>query len=479
MKAELRAILASGRIKQRGSVLILVSVLMIVFVALAAFAVDVSHLYVVRNELQNAADAGALAGARKLYNDSGTSVNEDANQVAFEAATKNQAISTEGTIDVDVNWESANGNEGDIQRGHWSFGIGSLAKGFYNSASLSPTNLWDVSAEELDEDKNFINAIKVVARRDGTPAASFFAKIFGFEDFLLSADAVAYIGFTGTLKPNEVDLPIALCQQSLINENGQYTCSFGRMLNSGSKPGDHNTGGWTNFKQNVDEEQCSTANTTDLRDILEDCSGNPRSIVYGLPIGTTGGVVDNVINHPSGKANITSCWKAGLYDTDDDGTPDAPIDTDNDNTPDMPWSVTLPVIDCPGNQPGSCGSNNPAVVVGSVTVNVVWILEKENNIDNDAPMKMADWPDAIEKVEIANDITNGKSPGEARWDSFVEHFGLMLPTGDETFDFATVANGGFKKKSIYFLPDCTPHEPGGLTGGENFGTLAEIPVLVE
>jgi hypothetical protein len=37
----------------------------------------------------------------------------------------------------------------------------------------------------------------------------------------------------------------------------------------------------------------------------------------------------------------------------------------------------------------------------------------------------------------------------------------------------------FAKKSIYFLPSCKAHEPRGNTGGENFGVLAEIPVLVD
>ncbi len=37
----------------------------------------------------------------------------------------------------------------------------------------------------------------------------------------------------------------------------------------------------------------------------------------------------------------------------------------------------------------------------------------------------------------------------------------------------------YQKKNIFFLPDCTVHEPVGTTGGENFGILAEIPVLVK
>jgi len=73
---------------------------------------------VVRNELQNAADAGALAGARFLYNDEGTAVNTGANAIAWNAAKANQALAITGAVSVDVNWPG--GNAGDVQRGHWS-----------------------------------------------------------------------------------------------------------------------------------------------------------------------------------------------------------------------------------------------------------------------------------------------------------------------------------------------------------------------
>jgi hypothetical protein len=37
----------------------------------------------------------------------------------------------------------------------------------------------------------------------------------------------------------------------------------------------------------------------------------------------------------------------------------------------------------------------------------------------------------------------------------------------------------YQEKTIYFLPDCNPHVPAGVTGGDNFGIRAQIPVLVE
>ncbi|WP_230753520.1 pilus assembly protein TadG-related protein, partial [Ralstonia solanacearum] len=48
--------------RQRGAVGVLSPILLIIFLAIGAMAIDIAHLFVVRNELQNAADAAALAG---------------------------------------------------------------------------------------------------------------------------------------------------------------------------------------------------------------------------------------------------------------------------------------------------------------------------------------------------------------------------------------------------------------------------------
>ena len=70
---------------EKGVTIVLVAILMVVLVMFVAIAVDLGHLYVARNELQNAADAGALAGARMLYIDgNATLVNEGANQTAYD-----------------------------------------------------------------------------------------------------------------------------------------------------------------------------------------------------------------------------------------------------------------------------------------------------------------------------------------------------------------------------------------------------------
>jgi hypothetical protein len=52
---------------QKGAVTVLVALTLPVLLGVGALAVDLAYLHVVRNELQNDADAAAMAGARKLY----------------------------------------------------------------------------------------------------------------------------------------------------------------------------------------------------------------------------------------------------------------------------------------------------------------------------------------------------------------------------------------------------------------------------
>ncbi len=454
MKKKLKVLKILGLNGQRGVTIILVALLMFVFLGIAALVIDLSHLYVVRNELQNAADAGALAGARFLYNDNGTEVNVGANQIAYAAATANKAIAkTSGAIAVDVNWEAGqnSGTDVDVQRGHWYF----ADSRFEANDSTVAVSLWGVSETSLDLNPDFINAVKVVARRQESPAASFFARLFGFEDFERSAEAVAYIGFAGTLAPGDVDLPIAICKQSVTGdpsdscESSGYDCNIGYMLSDGT---DKNTAAWTNFTQ-----PCETASTTSMRPLFTCTNSNPDEINLGASMGATNGVVDTLINSPT-QLNLMDCWKAALYDSNGDNEKDSPIDTDGDSWPDMPWNVTLPVVNCPNSQVSNCMET-----CGAVNVNIVWILENENKIDDDAPFKMGGWN------------MEGVADGITRWNSFVDYFNLKTPNGVPAY----YENGGFMKKSIYFLPDCTPHELKGLTGGHNYGVLARIPVLVK
>ena len=493
---------------ERGAVLALVAILLVIIVGLVAFAIDINHLYVVRNELQNAADAGALAGAQVLYEDpdgagpllAGEVVNANANQVGKNIGVANNSDNSP----VEINWTI--GNSGDVQRGHWSFANDT----FTPLETLLPTDIWGVPDADLDlMDGNyeyppgsslfpqFVNAVKVTTRRNDIEADSFFARIYGFFGFKLQASAVAYLGFSGSLSPLEADMPIVICEDSL--QHGE--CNIGRMINSGGSTSTFNTAGWAETEVFTQEQaeagECNSGtNSNVVKGLVDDgCDGsgiNTMEIQGGDWLMANNGDIAAAYN------KMKTCWE-------------------NDTSSQSPWEMTLPVVAC-----GSHGLDNCLRVVGSVTVNMVLMTPPSIDPDTTTPTLMFDddnenfpnWDSSTDCdgfYDLANGIHEGLPltdnyqstvlpllPGEdypnddpwliddrwngvgssakvyttgmARWDCFADHFNLR--NNDDT-----VAPLAFK--SMYFMPDCDYHEPKGHTGGSNFGVLAKFPVLVD
>ncbi len=445
---------------QQGAVVVLIAVCLVMLLGFIALSIDTSHLVVARNELQNAADAGALAGAAELYTDNGKSVNTNANQIGFDAAVANFSEQSP----VEVNW--AGGNAGDVQRGHWSFGLGSLSRGFTPNDSTAPVALWGVSTVELDENPNFINAVQVRSRRQNIPIASFFARIFGYNSFEGFAEAVAYIGFAGTLKDATADAPIAICLQSILKctdptdpKTCDYECNEGRFINDSAGKTDEETGMWTNLEQDISEsgeDQCSSGtNASEVKPLVQcgaimgDTGVNPSSLELGKNMIVNNGEIATAYN------SFYNCWK--------------------DNYEDGYMRLTLPVIDC-SDDPTTC-----AKLVGAVEVVVVHSTQQPNY--KDLPVTKAPIYNSEDSQMVAGwnrenanlDCASEENPDKCVWENFVKTYGLVgAKINTETNDYSAE----YHATSIYFLKSCEPHIPIGVTGGQNFGILAEIPVLV-
>ncbi|MFO0752428.1 MAG: pilus assembly protein TadG-related protein [Thermodesulfovibrionales bacterium] len=405
---------------REGASALTVALLLFLLVGVAALAIDTGHLAMVANELQNAADAGALAGALYLYNQDGT-VNNGADAEAIEIATENKSDGTAAEVDA-----------GDVERG-----TGALPR-----RPLLPTTLRRRWSSGMYPQRSWmptwISSMRCGWRRGGagTQAASYLARIFGYDGFSSTRNAVAYIGFAGTLKPGEADQPIAICKESLLDANGKYVCSRGRMINSAPGGYDQETAGWTNFEQPTGDSCGGAASSSDVRKLI--CKGgNPKTIKYGEPITTAGG------EQASSLSDLITCWKS-----------DTSIDTNSDGTPDMPWKLTLVVVECNDSNPGPCNK-----VVGAVTVDVLWITDSGSDPHlNRVPRKMEDWT-----------CPRTKS-GQTCWNEFVEKYTLRDKDGNPA---------PYTMMNMYLKPDCETHEPAGRTGGENFGVLSKIPVLVK
>ncbi len=152
------------RCRQRGVVLVWAALLMVALLGCVALVVDIGYLYLTRAQLQNAADAGALA-AMAAIRDGNTK--SEAQQEAVFVAESNDAAAARVKLSPDS----------DVVFGSFDFA----------KKQFEPTGYFaDVTAA------------RVTARRTtGSPAGPvplFFANVFGRKTADVSANAVAAVG---------------------------------------------------------------------------------------------------------------------------------------------------------------------------------------------------------------------------------------------------------------------------------------------
>ena len=189
---------------QAGVSAVIVAICLTMLIGFTALAVDVGYMYVTKNELQNVADASALAGAGYLgsiyetlsYDEQQTHEfsRSDIVGVAQQVALKNQAARTNILI-----------NDADVTIGTWN---DVDEDGIYKLDSIA--------APIVGPD-----AVEVIARRDGSangPITTFFAKIFGIDAVDVSADATAALTGPAIVDEGELKVPFSLSENNFPND---------------------------------------------------------------------------------------------------------------------------------------------------------------------------------------------------------------------------------------------------------------------
>lgn len=175
----------AGRRRQRGAVAIIAAIFLVAMLGIAAFAIDIGRWFVVKNELQNAADAAALAGAGRLYPPIATGPNWDAAKAQGEAAVRINA-SDRTTLSTGV-----------VQPGYWDF---------QNRVFDSDTG--------RTRGENDLPAVRVTVERragiNGGPVAMTFGRIFGTDSMDSAATATAVHGLSPSMAPEGTMSPFAI-----------------------------------------------------------------------------------------------------------------------------------------------------------------------------------------------------------------------------------------------------------------------------
>ena len=172
--------------KEEGASAVVIALTLGFLAAMAAFAVDVGYVMATKNELQNSADAAALAATGQLGH-------------LYEPMTPAQ----QAAYMCD--------DPAPIVGAAQSVSLQNTAAGM--NITVLPTDVrigqWDSSAHVLNETNSQPDAVRVTARRDGSangPITTFFAKVFGKKSVPVSATATAAL--TGLSKIDEGGLPL-------------------------------------------------------------------------------------------------------------------------------------------------------------------------------------------------------------------------------------------------------------------------------
>ena len=161
---------------QQGAVILLFALLLPVFIGVSAYAIDIAYFFLVRNQLQNDADAAALAGARHLYDGvASTPTWATAEQKALAAVLYNQAA-------------GAALSDATVRSGFWNLSD--------TSPSLKPGSSTPVAYDAP--------AVEVSVSRatgfNGGPIKTFFLNYFGISTQSLQVKAVAGMASPGATR---------------------------------------------------------------------------------------------------------------------------------------------------------------------------------------------------------------------------------------------------------------------------------------
>jgi Flp pilus assembly protein TadG len=182
---------------ERGSVILITAIAIATLLGFAALAVDGSYLYTIRNRLQAAADAAALAGASQLP----TAENVKAMAQIFAGKNLPSAYG-HGTVL----------RENDIAVGNWN----KVQRTF--TAGAAPAN-----------------AVRVIARRtgaNGNPVQTYFARVLGFEEVDVVAEAIATGESPGNGTGDCENSGIVSNRQVFLQSNNDVlngACIYGRL----------------------------------------------------------------------------------------------------------------------------------------------------------------------------------------------------------------------------------------------------------
>ena len=302
---------------QRGAVAVTVAIMLLALLGITALALDVGHALVARNQLQNASDAAALAGARAL----GLIYGANSGSMTGYTLTSGDSASIVSAASIAGADNQAAGvtvtvNATDIATGNWDGA----------TRTFTPTTVLP-------------RAVRVITRRDSTangPISTFLGTVVGVTSVSVTAVATAQLNPVSVMAPGDMNAPFGISE---FYFNSGFGCGSTIQF-SPSVPGNPQTcAGWQAFDQN--------ANAANMKNIVDGLTND----TYTPPSAQAGQTTLNFTN-----GNMASVWSrlVTLWQTEvaQNGS----------------WNMYVPVY--AGND---CSPNGAQTIIGFTTVQVTYV----------------------------------------------------------------------------------------------------------
>lgn len=305
----------------RGAVAVTVAIMLVVLLSFGALALDISNAMIAKNELQNVADASALAGARQLG-------------VIYAALP----VGTPYTTYTLSNSSAVIGAVTDVALANQARQVAIVI----NAADIV-IGVWNSAPRTLTPGNVGATGVEVTARRDAGangPVATWLAGVMGINSMSVVATATAALTGTGTLLPGEANAPFGFDQLFFTDP---AFCNRPIRFS----PTTTSCAGWHTFTQG--------ANANTVRQILDGLTSNPpppTPPTYITPQITAG---QTSLEYIGGEVASAFPDLVELFNAKKVPDPNAPAPYT------QCWNVTVPVYDT-----GSASCSNPNTTLMTV-----------------------------------------------------------------------------------------------------------------
>jgi hypothetical protein len=267
------------RIKNnRGATIIIVALCLTLFIGFMALAIDMGYMMAARNEAQNAADAAALSGARRMGENYHVTLDPNDNVVTVAQDTAGNNMVAKLNL--------ATGNV-DVKIGTWG--------------------------PPFTETSVFPNAVQVSVKREGGDGVgTFFARVWAKDKVNIGATGCAAI--SGTCNA-DLGLPLGIGKSWFTHTGANKGCTQIAVNKTAES-----CAGWTNFKSKFKQK--------DVQDMLKNPTTIP-TVKVGDTVDFGGGTIDPIIDDLKAlfdqKKGDDGEWTTSVVVYDDDNTCKNPV----------------------------------------------------------------------------------------------------------------------------------------------------------